>query len=155
MQASEAEWAVSVDYHYNAVSNRTVYTFEVEALDGGSSSCGSPDSLSVRWEAVLGSALYLFGGLLGSSSAGRCHTSPGMRRHVALPQPAWRPDDRCRPKQAHHSSALPLTGIAAGTERGIEHGIERGLWPDCVQAQRGSPRPGGGAAGGQVPQGLR
>ena len=46
MQASSADWAVDVEYRYDAQANKTVYIFTVDALD--SSSCGSPDTLSVR-----------------------------------------------------------------------------------------------------------
>lgn len=46
LQAADAEWSVSVDYSYDEAANKTVYTFEVDALS--SSSCGSPESLSIR-----------------------------------------------------------------------------------------------------------
>lgn len=47
LQAADAEWSVSVDYSYDEAANKTVYTFEVDALSS-SSSCGSPESLSIR-----------------------------------------------------------------------------------------------------------
>lgn len=47
LQAGDAEWDVAVSYSYDQQSNKTVYTFTVDARS--SSSCGSPESLSVRW----------------------------------------------------------------------------------------------------------
>ena len=62
---------MSVGFEYDAAADQSVYTFKVEALSG--SSCGAPDSLSIRW-----------GRRAGRGSVGRVPRRPRERAWAGL-----------------------------------------------------------------------